>query len=569
MAASLLLIMVSLMATAPLGSGCYQECSAIFSQKMQQLMGVRDTAVLTQRSCQAMAEQMACLVEKKPHCDPTGLQYINTILNYIRPDYDRTCIRTANGTTSQGQTAQQLMAQCSLKGGQCFSTFNATYAPVTTVLGQNMTIICQAVDNYTSCLEDLMPGCGPFIGRAVNSIRMMQQQYAYACSSGISAQTMKECMNSTTSCYTFFNSSFLPAVNQYNMADMCSSMDNYSSCLTIVHQRTECQRFTQQALVGLNSLKRQYTMYCAEDGGQQAQQCVGRFQQCYTQFNLTYFPAVHQANMKGICSSVQQYWDCVEPLFAECGTHMTQALSSVRVLKEQFAVQCNPEFQKLASCRPLMTCLNHFVSAYPPRPPTASSTTSLCTSLSTYFPCVERSLAECKIPPDHSSVDFSQLGHLTSAYCQNLLGNRVLNTCQEFLRCTSGIVLVSTSDPAAMFDAATWCSYMDMSLSCVERAINTPSCGLANADTIKGHLTQQRAMKRNVCKLPSVPGLPTLSPNMIPVDSKTPLVKTYHGSSEEEGSTAEHKGSGADGVKPGMSSLALAAGLSCVVFLSL
>ena len=42
-----------------------------------------------------------------------------------------------------------------------------------------------------------------------------------------------------------------------------------------------------------------------------------------------------------------------------------------------------------------------------------------------------------------------------------------------------------------------------MSLSCVERAVNTRHCGLSNDDTIRGHLTQQRDLKRSICKMSS------------------------------------------------------------------
>ncbi|XP_076471641.1 uncharacterized protein LOC143301319 [Babylonia areolata] len=558
---AVLVLLTALMVMAHPSSGCYQECSAIFNQKIQQLVGVRDTALLSQRSCQAMSEQMTCLERKKATCDVTSLQYVNTILNFIRPDYDRTCTRTASNSTQALTPAQQLLTQCTQKGKQCYVTFNATYAPAVLQGMQNMTAICQSLDNYTSCLEDLMPECGPYIGRAINSIRLMQQQYSYVCSAGQSAQTMRECMNSTAGCYTAFNSTFLPAVNQYNMADMCSAMDNYSVCLSDVHQRTDCQRFTQQALVGLNTLKRQYSMYCAADGGKQAQKCVTEIQQCYVHFNHTYFPAVHRGDMKGICSSVQQYWDCVQPLSMECGQNMARTLNYVRVLKEQFSAQCDPEFQKLSSCRPLMACVNHFATV------SSTSSTSLCTSLSKYFPCVEQGLAQCKIPQQHTHVDFSQLGSLTAAYCQHLLGNRVLNTCMEFMRCTSGIVLVSTSDPSAMFDAATWCTYMDMSLSCVERAVNTPSCGLANDDTIKGHLTQQRAMKRNVCKMVSVPALTSESPNVIPVDTATDTLgesKSPQGSSHK-GGKAGQEGSAASHLAPALTSGLLATVVSLLL----
>ena len=45
----------------------------------------------------------------------------------------------------------------------------------------------------------------------------------------------------------------------------------------------------------------------------------------------------------GFCvrSSVAQYSDCVQPLFTDCGRHVAQALASVRILKEQLAVQCD------------------------------------------------------------------------------------------------------------------------------------------------------------------------------------------------------------------------------------
>ena len=48
--------------------------------------------------------------------------------------------------------------------------------------------------------------------------------------------------------------------------------------------------------------------------------------------------------------------------------------------------------------------------------------------------------------------------HDVTSVARAVLGNRVLNTCPEFVACTAGIVLVSTPDPSAMFDASTWCS---------------------------------------------------------------------------------------------------------------
>ncbi|XP_070200285.1 uncharacterized protein [Littorina saxatilis] len=493
-----------------LTSACYQDCSVSFNRNIQQLVGIRDRAVLTLKSCEAMSEQMVCLERKKPVCDATSLQYVNTILNFIRPDYERTCAASMSSNvngTSVASPAQQQIQQCSVRANACYSTFNATFAPAVLQPTQNIVVICESLDNYTMCLEEMIPDCGQFMAQAINNIRSMQMQYSYVCSGASSHQAVTECVNDTMDCYSRFNETFIPAVNDFVLTDICSTVETYSQCLNTVHKRQDCQRYTQQAISGIFTLKHQYSVYCGADGGLQAAQCVSDFQLCYDQFNSTYFPAMHSGNMDGICSSVTAYSNCVQPLFSDCGRHMAQPLASVRIMKEQFALQCDQEYQRLLACKPLQVCLSEFGRGFiPSATPTGSS--RLCKSLQSYFPCVEDSLTQCKIPPGDTSVDFSRLGELTGRYCKNLLGNRVLNMCPEFRTCTSGIVLVSSPDPSALFDASTWCSYMDMSLSCVERAVNTPHCGISNDDTIKGHLTQQHNLKRSICKLSSVPPLP-------------------------------------------------------------
>ena len=49
-----------------------------------------------------MSEQMLCLEGKRSSCDPTSLQYVNTILNFIRPDYERTCASSMAASESLG-----------------------------------------------------------------------------------------------------------------------------------------------------------------------------------------------------------------------------------------------------------------------------------------------------------------------------------------------------------------------------------------------------------------------------------------------------------------------------------
>lgn len=455
---------------------------------------------------------MICLEGKRPQCDPTTLQYVNTILNFIRPDFEKTCVNLTSSTTTTVQMpGEQSMLACGRQAQRCYSFMNMSQGPVIVGPGvvPDMTAVCskitKAFDNYTLCLEELMPVCGQYLGQAILTMKMLQLRYSFVCSGTQNLDLVIQCVNDTMECYGDFNDTFVPALRYYDISEMCSSINNYSLCLNTVHPRAECQRFTHQAIQGVSSLRRQYALYCSADGGHAATKCVQDFQQCYSAFSVTFSPALSRGNMEAICNSLQSYSDCAQPLYAQCGQRMNQALQAVRILKEQFALRCDPEFQRLSACKPLASCLNSLPKSYFTKAFTTSSSIAICRNLGSYFPCVKKSLEQCNISPEDSMVDFAQLGPLSEAYCQNLLGNRVLNTCPEFVSCMSGIVLVNSPDPSAMFDADTWCSYMDMSLSCVDRAVNTKHCGLSSDDTIIGHLTQQRALKRKICKMASVP----------------------------------------------------------------
>ncbi|XP_076450329.1 uncharacterized protein LOC143286588 [Babylonia areolata] len=519
---------------------CYQHCSATFNHRIQRMQGIKDTNLLTQLSCSAMSEQLTCLEGQRSKCDVTSVQHVNSILNFMRPDYERTCASFINASTDGARTPTGLLEeQCQLKVGVCFHPFNSTFHAAFLASSVDWPTACDSLDNYTLCVEDLMPECGQHLGQYIRYIRRMQQHFSSNCSDSSSPLAHTECVNDTLDCYEEFNVIFLPASKEYLLDKMCGAMDMYTGCLHRVHERKECQRFTQHALNSLVSYKSKYAIYCGTDGGRQAGVCMNTFQQCYSKFNTTYFPAVHVGSMQGICSSVARYWQCVQPLYEQCGLKMSKSLSSVRILKEQFSMQCDPEFQRLSSCRPLAVCLKQFSEGLSTEP-TSSASSTFCSSLTAYFPCVEESLAECNIPPEDTTVDFSRLGSLLGAYCQHLLGNSVLKSCQAFTSCAGGIVLVSTPDPSAMFDADTWCSFMDMSLSCVQRAINTPSCGLEQDDTVQGHLKQQRDLKRSICKLASVP----------------PIPEDNHVGSGDHSHAHGHKGSDATVTRAGMTSLA-------------
>ncbi|KAL8620206.1 hypothetical protein ACOMHN_028856 [Nucella lapillus] len=500
-----LIVLVSAVVIQQGAESCYQHCSATFNHRIQLLKGVTDTNVLAQRSCLAMSEHMVCLEQEREKCDYNSQQHVNSILNFMTPDYERRCSSYVSPSVSE--TPSGLIAsQCRNKAQGCYLTFNTTFYPASSL--DDWATACDSLDNYTLCVEDIMPECGQHLTQFISHIRAKQRDHTANCSESSSPLAHTECVNDTLDCYDAFSNTFIPANKQYLLEEMCSAMDLYTLCLHGVDKRQQCRRFSQHALSSLVTFKSSFAIYCATDGGQHAQTCVRDFQQCYSRFNTTYFPALHMGSMQGICSSVMHYSRCVQPLYTDCGLQMSHALGSVRVLKEQFALQCDPEFQRLSSCIPLGTCLVKFSEGMSSEP-TSSSSAQFCKRLSAYFPCVESSMAQCSIPPEDTSVDFSRLGALLGAYCTHLLGNAVLNSCEEFKTCAGGIVLVSSPDPSAMFDADTWCSYIDMSLSCVQRAVNTASCGLGQADTIIGHLTQQRDLKRDICKMASVPPIET------------------------------------------------------------
>nr|KAG5701952.1 hypothetical protein BaRGS_034534 [Batillaria attramentaria] len=343
------------------------------------------------------------------------------------------------------------MVTCGQKGQDCYSAFNKTFLPA--VQAVNMTAL--SLDEYTVCAEHLIPECGRFLGAAINTIRAMQQQYSTMCSgSGANPETVTDCVNGPWIATRSSTPRLFPAMAQYILTDMCSSIDRYSRCLNAVHGKQECQRYTTQALAGILTLKRQYSMYCGADAGQLTERCMTDFQTCYVAFNRTYFPSMHSANMDAMCSSVTQYTDCVQRLFPDCNQQLGQALKSVRAMKEQYSLQCDKQFQRLVKCQPLAVCSQNFARNFG----MGGTTATFCTSLKSYFPCVETSMTQCNIASSDNKIDFASLGNLTGDYCQNFLNHPSVVRCADFKQCSAGVLMASAPQGTEMFDGATWCS---------------------------------------------------------------------------------------------------------------
>ncbi|GFO01054.1 hypothetical protein PoB_002755900, partial [Plakobranchus ocellatus] len=117
---------------------------------------------------------------------------------------------------------------------------------------------------------------------------------------------------------------------------------NYTSCVHTVSKRDVCAQFAAQSLAGLANIKAKHSAYCGDDNGQTAIQCVENFQNCFSPFNATFFPALHSSNLSKICSSLESYTSCVSRLTPMCSRQMGVVIQSAQSLKLQYSAKCHP-----------------------------------------------------------------------------------------------------------------------------------------------------------------------------------------------------------------------------------
>ncbi|XP_025086269.1 uncharacterized protein LOC112559335 [Pomacea canaliculata] len=506
-----LLVATTLHVLVAPSTACYRECSSAFNQKILELVPVTDTAIIREKSCEAMGQQIVCLKTRlgtPGACDDPSTQTVNSILTFIEPDYESSCRNATANTTGQSLSPQQLVLKCGQMGKECYDDFNNTFTPAVTKL--NVTALCASLDQYTLCAERMMTDCGQYMAGPITSIRSLQRKYSAMCSTAnnVGGEVMSDCVNQTMQCYLNFNSSFVPAASLHSLTGICGSIEDYSKCLNGVHNITACQHFTNQALTGLATMQRQYTVVCGADRGETSQKCMVEFQSCYRTFNNTFLSALQTPGGASlVCKSVEDYGQCVDRVEPACSQQKVEVVRTAKLLRQMYSAQCDKKLQQLMACLPLRVCLNTFVGGSF----LMTSPSPLCSRFSTFFPCVESSLQLCNIPHHETGVDFPALGKLTGSFCQNLLGNTRLSMCPEFHTCTENIIASrSLIDFSVVFNGTTWCDYMDMALGCVVKAVSGElmgNCMLSNDQQIKSHLTTLQKSKLDVCENKVSPAL--------------------------------------------------------------
>ncbi|KAK3767052.1 hypothetical protein RRG08_054100 [Elysia crispata] len=502
---------------------CYDGCMQKFSVEMSTIStNTNNSAVLTASFCKAMAHQLECLHAATRHCSPQQKMLLQNMLAvFIQPDYQRTCVDNGSSTSSSlpigvtgtavaptsgtipaaGLTgtpmedASQTFVLCTQKIQTCHGDFNTSLAAA----GQgNIHGICQALKKFTVCIINLMSsGCGQMMRR--NLAQDMQAQYGTMCSNDAQANTQDliDCTDDIVQCFGQFNTTFAPAVLDYNLVLMCGAIAEYTTCVHTVSQRAVCAQFAAQSLAGLAQLKAKHSAYCGEDNGQTAAQCVQSFQDCFAPFNQTFFPALHSANLTKICSSLESYTSCVSRLTPMCSQQMGHVIQSAQSLKLQYSSKCHPSILKLSTCEAVGHCSHTFIKTFSEG---LFSNTGMCGRIGDYFPCVERSLDACNLPQSTTEIEFGALGTLMHGYCEKVSTSVRLTQCPAFVKCTTAIMVSFSPTLKNMYEGSTWCTFLQLSIGCAEHALQSTGCFLDQDKELHKRVTEMDMLRMRTCE---------------------------------------------------------------------
>ncbi|RUS84008.1 hypothetical protein EGW08_008230 [Elysia chlorotica] len=486
--AALVLLCLSL----PHALACYDGCMQKFSLEMSTInANTTNSALLTASFCKAMSKQIDCLYAVTRLCSAQQKMLLQNMLAvFIQPDYQRTCLDGVSsssmslpaGMTGTAMTptsgsipagfsvpavedVSQTFAVCTQRVQTCHANFNASLA----LAGQgNIQGICQALKKFTVCIINLMSsGCGQMMRR--NLAQDMQAQYGTMCSNDAQANTqdLMDCTEEIVQCFTQFNTTFAPAVQDYNLVYMCGAIADYTRCVHTVSQRDVCAQFAAQSLAGLTQLKAKHSAYCGDDNGQTATQCVQSFQDCFGPFNQTFFPALHYSNLSKICRYV-----------------LSNARISLSILK-------------ISTCEAVGHCSHTFIKTFSEG---LLSNSGMCGRIGDYFPCVEQSLDACNLPQSTTEIEFGALGALMHGYCEKVSTSSRLNQCPSFAKCTTAILVSFSPNLKNMYEGSTWCTFLQLSIGCAEHALQSTGCFLEQDKDLQRRITELDLLRIRTCE---------------------------------------------------------------------
>ncbi|KAK0055150.1 hypothetical protein Bpfe_015441 [Biomphalaria pfeifferi] len=477
--------------------GCLEECMRKFTAEMSAFNSnetTNGTAQMTSSFCRLMYNHITCYYSAMDRCTPEVKLLVRSMLDMsIFPEYQRKCggvfspgtndsysqgsVNTSYGsvTTQIGTrpTSGRLLLICRERSMSCQSQFNNSVKAYD--VSRNVSSLCQSLESLTLCYVNLsVSECGHLVNR--NMLKAMQEQHGGMCSANAQANTvnMMECANKTIKCYSIFNSSFTPAVGDYNLMIMCSAIENYTKCMQEVSTTSHCFQFTNQTLTSISQLKSRHRAYCGDDNGQTAIRCAGNFQTCYSEFNKTFFPTLHSGDMSLMCNSLDKYSSCVSRLSPTCSQQLDQVVRSVQFMKLQFREQCHPKSLKLSNCSEVVSCSTSLMRNFS----SILSSRKLCGTYSDYFQCVARGLEACKLPQSTTGIAFIDLGDMLQNYCKNISSNPKLIQCPAFVKCTTAVSMAFSPSIKSMFEGSTWCTYMQLNVGCAEHALQSSGCFL-------------------------------------------------------------------------------------------